>query len=97
MNDQRQFGSSSQAALREAAQIGTLIADLDRLVRILDCDIVAEEARVRVSDHSDATYPILASTLAARRDNLRVTIATLEERLSKVIAIRSHQGSSVAA
>jgi hypothetical protein len=52
---------------------------------------------VRVSDHSDATYPILASTLAAQRDNLRVTIATLEERLSKVIAIRSHQGSSVAA
>jgi hypothetical protein len=97
MNHQRHFGSSSEAALREAAQIGTLIADLDRLVRILDCDVVAEEARVRASDHSDAAYPTLARTLAVRRDNLRATIATLEERLSRVVAIRPHQASSVTA
>jgi hypothetical protein len=57
MNHQRHFGSSGEPALREAAQIGTLIADHGRLVQILDCDIATEEARVRVSDHSDATSP----------------------------------------
>jgi len=94
MNHQRHFGSSSEPALREAVQIRTLIADLDCLAQILNCDIATEEARLGVSDHSDAAYPVIARPLAARRDNLRVTIATLEERL---IAIRPHQASTVAA
>jgi hypothetical protein len=84
----------NESALREAAQIRTLISDLDRTAQILNCDIATEEARLGVSDHSDAAYPVIARTLAARRDNLRVTIATLEERL---IAIRPHQASTVAA
>jgi hypothetical protein len=44
----------------------------DRIVHILDCDIATEEDRARVSDHSDAAYPMLARTLAARRKNLKV-------------------------
>jgi hypothetical protein len=58
-----------------------LIADLDRIVHILDCDIATEEDPARVSDHSDAAYPMLARTLAARRKHLKVTIAALERRL----------------
>jgi hypothetical protein len=69
-------------ALREAVQIPTLIADLDGIVRILNRDIAAEEERARVYNQSDANYPILARTLTARRDNLRGTIAALEQRLA---------------
>ena len=82
MIHQRHFGSASDVALREVARISALISDLDRVVRILDCDIATEEERGRMSDPFDATYPILARTLTARRDNLKDTIAALEKRLA---------------
>ena len=84
MKRQRHFESSSGPSLREAVQIRTLIADLDRLVRIINCDIAAEEEYARVCDRSDAAYPMLARTLSARRDNLRDTIAGLEQRLRTI-------------
>ncbi len=76
MKHQRHYGASLPA-LKEAHQIRKLIADLDRLVQIIACDIATEEERARVSDRSDAAYPILARVLAARRDNLRDTITDL--------------------
>jgi multidrug resistance efflux pump len=85
MKHQRHYGASL-AALKEAEQIKKLIADLDRLVQIIACDIATEEERARVSDRSDAAYPILARVLAARRDNLRDTITALEQRLSSLTA-----------
>ena len=63
-----------------------MISDLDRLVRLLDCDITTEEERARISDRSEPAYPILARTLAARRDNLRDTITALEQRLTTIKA-----------
>ena len=78
------FERASDVALREVAQISTMISDLDRLVRLLNCDIAIQEERAGISDRSDVAYPILARTLAARRDNLRETIAALEQRLSKL-------------
>jgi hypothetical protein len=63
-----------------------MIGDIDRVVRILDCDIATEEERARISDRSDAAYPMLARTLAARRDNLRDTIAALNQRLANLPA-----------
>ena len=42
---------------REALQIDELIADLDRIVRLLNNDIAAEEERARVFDRSSAKYP----------------------------------------
>ena len=86
MKHQRHFERTSDVALREAAQISTMISDLDRCVRLLDCDIAAEEERSRISDRSDSAYPILGRTLAARRDNLRDTIAALEQRLTTIKA-----------
>ena len=74
-------GSETQSA-QEAALITTMISDLDRIVQLLDCDIAFEEERSRVSDRSDPAYPILARTLSVRRDNLKVTIGTLKERLA---------------
>jgi hypothetical protein len=84
MKHQHHFGSANDVALRDVARISALISDIDRHVRILDCDIATEEERARVSDCRDAAYPILARTLAARRDNLRYTIAALETRLASL-------------
>jgi hypothetical protein len=77
---QRQIDTSG-AALREARQTRRLIADIDRIIQILDSDIAAEEKQSRIFDLSQAEYPMVARALAARRDNLRETIAALEERL----------------
>ena len=85
MKHQRHYGSASDVALSEVARISALISDLDRVVRILDCDIATEEERGRVSDPFDATYPILARTLTARRDNLKNTITAFEKRLAGLL------------
>ena len=86
MKHQRHFDAGA-AALREAEQIRTLIADLDRVVLNLDCDVAAEEERAGVADRSEAAYPILARTLATRRDNLRDTIVALEQRLANLAVV----------
>ena len=86
MRSQRHFEMRSETALREAAQIRTLIADLDRVIQILNCDIASEEERTRAFDRSDAKYPMLARTLTARRDNLKNTVAALEQRLATMKA-----------
>jgi hypothetical protein len=82
MKHQRHFESVSLNATRQAACLETMISDFRRTVLILDCDVQTEEERSEIFDPSDAHYSILARALAARRDNLEVTIAALEQRLS---------------
>jgi hypothetical protein len=77
---------ADELAMKQWGQIRTVIADLDRVVQNLDCDIAAEEERVQIFDRADAAYPMLARTLATRRDNLRGTIAALEQRLASIKA-----------
>ena len=86
MKHQRHFEIARATALREAAVIRTMMDDLNRTVRLLECDVATEEERVRIFDRSNSAYPILARTLAARRDNLRDTIAALERRLTTIKA-----------
>src|SRR5260370_15647570 len=81
MKHHPRFDIASEAASREAAKIRAMIGAIDRTIRILECDIATEEERVRVSNRSDAAYPILARMLAARRDNLKATLSALERRL----------------
>jgi hypothetical protein len=81
-DDQRHFGSANVIPLREVAQIGAFIGDLDRRAQLLDHDIAAEEERAQVFNPFDAAYPVLARKLAASRDNLMATVATLEKRLA---------------
>jgi hypothetical protein len=59
-------------------QIATLIGSLSRSVALLTVDIEHEEARAGVRDLSDPTYPVLARSLRARKDNIRATMASLE-------------------
>jgi hypothetical protein len=77
-------GNSQDTALKQAAVIGGMFKDLDRTIQILDNDISTEEERVRIFNVCDRAYPILARTLAARPDNLKVTVAALEQRLQMI-------------
>ena len=45
----------NESALRKAAQIRTLISDLDRIVQFLNFDIATEEKHAGVFDRSDVT------------------------------------------
>lgn len=62
----------------DAAQVASLIGDLDRTLRQLDLEIRAEEERSKSFDPNSIAYPPLARSLRIRRDNLTATIATLE-------------------
>ena len=75
MKHQRHFGSTTPP--REALQTRILIADINRVVQILNSDITAEEEQARIFDRSQVEYPMLARTLAARRNNILDTIAAL--------------------
>jgi len=59
-------------------QIATLIGSLSRSLELLTVDIEHEETRAGVRDLADPAYPVLARSLRVRRENLRVTIASLE-------------------
>jgi hypothetical protein len=80
MNIQACFETTRQSARREVAVIGKILADLARTVQAIESDIAVEEARAGISDRFDVKYPILARALIERRDNLKVTIAALEQR-----------------
>ncbi|MGZ5873941.1 MAG: hypothetical protein ACXWKP_17705 [Bradyrhizobium sp.] len=82
MKHQRHFETT---ASREAAQTRTLIADLYRIIQILNDAITTEEKLAGVFDHFQAGYPTHARELAARRDNLTETIAALELRLGAMV------------
>ena len=83
MKQQSHYGRTDHlTALQESARVRSLISDLDRILRILDSDIAAEEERSGVSDPFNADYPVLARMMTARRDNLKETIAALERRLA---------------
>ncbi|KRQ93274.1 hypothetical protein CQ12_22300 [Bradyrhizobium jicamae] len=58
-----------------------LIESLTRSVELLTVDIEYDEARAGVYDLSAVTYPVLARSLKVRKDNIRITIASLEAQL----------------
>ena len=80
MDIHARFETARESAVREVAAISKMLADLVRTVQLIESEIAAEEERTRVCDRSDVKYPILARSLIERRDNLRMTIAALEQR-----------------
>ncbi len=86
MASQHHFELKSASAAREAAQIGTLIKDLSHRISIFDCHIAVEEKETRIYDPTHFAYSVSAKSLAARRDNLKITIAALEARLTRLKA-----------
>jgi hypothetical protein len=77
------FDSGTDGIAHEA-QIASLIGDIGRTLRQLDCEIQAEEERTKSFDPDNIAYPPLARSLRIRRDNLRATIATLELRAGAI-------------
>ena len=69
--------SRGTAAIKKL-QITTLIGDLSRKADILTADIEHEEMRSGVRDLVDLAYSVLARSLRVRRENIRVTIGSLE-------------------
>ena len=66
---------------RETAVIGKILADLVRTVQLIEGEIAAQEERANVSE--DVEHPMLATDLIERRDNLKMTIDALEQRLAE--------------
>ena len=87
MNMQPRFETTRESAVREAVVIGKILADLVRSVQLIEREIEAKEERASVSDRSDVKYPMLARALIERRDNLKMTIDALEQRLAERAAL----------
>ncbi|WFU73320.1 MULTISPECIES: hypothetical protein [unclassified Bradyrhizobium] len=70
----------SRSGAADELRLDGLIADLWWRVRLLNTDILEEEAKAGVFDVQQPAYPLLALTLRGRRDNLVATIGVLEQR-----------------
>ena len=68
---------------RQVSQIEMMIADFERMIADLDDQIVAEQNRVGIHDITHFAYPTFAKAAIQRRDNLRVSIKDLEDRMEK--------------
>lgn len=73
--------SPSRFEATASLQLHALISDLNWRMQMLERDIAEEERKAGNADPGSATYPMLALTLRARRDNLRTSIAVLEARV----------------
>ena len=90
------YNTAQEIISRQAEVIQGMMADLKRTILILNIDISTEVGRVGILDRSDPAYPILARTLGARRDNLKITIAALEQRLRTIKAATDQAIASAA-
>lgn len=70
----------SRSGAGSEIRLDALIADLWWRVRLINTDILEEEAKAGVFDVQQPSYPLLALNLRARRDNLVSTIGVLERR-----------------
>ncbi|MDR3375977.1 MAG: flagellar export protein FliJ [Ancalomicrobiaceae bacterium] len=68
---------------RQVAQLDMMIAEFQRMVTDLDEQIIAEQNRVGVHDVTHFAYPTFARAALQRRDNLKVSIRDLEEKLDR--------------
>ncbi|HSQ20130.1 MAG TPA: hypothetical protein VLR92_07115 [Blastocatellia bacterium] len=75
-----QIGTSDpqRNTLNRATTVDNLVAALRESEQALRDVIRAEEERTCLSDPNDPCYSMVAQSLRARADNLRMTIATLE-------------------
>jgi hypothetical protein len=81
MKHQRHFDPITPR-FRQVPTILGMIDDLERIARLLDCDIAVQK------EHQAIASPLLAS-LTSRRDKLQETIAMLK---SQLVDIRGSQG-----
>src|SRR5947207_14428489 len=75
-----------EAVMRNLTNLQKTIADVERVILALQLSINAETANARGHDPLQCGYPIAARTLASRRDNLKLTLAALSDRLAQLRA-----------
>jgi flagellar protein FliJ len=66
---------------RKAADIETMVRDLDSMAVDLERQITTEEERTGIKDRSHFAYSTFAKSVTLRRDNLLATVVGLKERL----------------
>jgi hypothetical protein len=86
-------------ARRDVTQIEALITDLDHIARTLESEIEAEQNRTAIHDPRHFAYSMYAKATIARRDNLKRTLAGLNDRLAVAKltlaeALQDEQGSA---
>ena len=67
---------------RKVADIESMIAEFNDMAVDLDRQIAVEQERAGVSDVNHYAYPTFAKAAMQRRDNLAVSVAGLEAKLS---------------
>ncbi len=67
---------------RQVTQIEMMIADFMRMIGDLDDQIVGEQNRVGIHDITHFAYPTFAKAAISRRENLRVSVKDLEDKLA---------------
>ncbi len=66
---------------RQVSQLEMMIAEFMRMIGDLDDQIMSEQNRVGVHDVTHFAYPTFAKAAIQRRDNLKVSIRELEDKL----------------
>lgn len=66
---------------RQVMQIESMIADFQRMINDLGDQIVSEQNRVGIHDVAHFAYPTFAKAAMQRRDNLKVSVKDLEDKL----------------
>lgn len=66
---------------RQVSQIELMIAEFTRMMGDLDDQILAEQNRVGIHDVTHFAYPTFARAAIQRRDNLKVSVRDLEDKL----------------
>jgi hypothetical protein len=79
--------SPSRFEATASLQLHALISDLNWRMQMLESDIAEEERKAGNADPGSPTYPMLAQTLRARRDNLRTSIALLEAQVARTAQV----------
>ena len=73
-------------AATNTVQIASLIATLSRSIELLSADIEAEEATTAVHDTSNPDCSMLARSLRACRENIKVTLGALQKLVGETAA-----------
>jgi flagellar export protein FliJ len=66
---------------RQVSQLEMMIAEFMRMIGDLDDQIQAEQSRTGVHDVTHYAYPTFAKAAMVRRDNLKVSVRDLEDKL----------------
>jgi hypothetical protein len=87
----------SDTARRRMAQMESMIAGLERMVKTLKTEIEAEQVRSGVNDPAQFNYPTIATALIRRRDNAMRTIDMLRRELTELDRVAKQTGEFIIA